>query len=398
MWPRRQGVLYRPSLRGTVRRALTPTCRDLALSRSPAATGDLSSESRREQGNCPHLSARASSAVLSLSRPVTPEVAGSSPASLRLCLSDAWLLNSSSWLPTPLPVVTRSGTPCARATRSGRGCRFLHAAVIPRHGRHSPWLRHCASLLPGRVRHDLRHSCLRTTPHSTANRLAKLHLRDVTELCGPRKIRTATGSRPTVGATTSICWGPARASRLARALRQAPFLSAVQQRPVPPPLAAEGAPRSRHRLHSGRRLLLRALARRSARRGRTASSGDRPTRALPAAIDDARRASAFEGTGVSAEAGGLKLDRLVLENDEGGAAAPPSRSESARHGRGSRPESNKEQRSRASDLDLIAVVLDRGSACSLHAAPPPGLAGAPRPGVSDGLAPLLQAGGPVQAL
>jgi hypothetical protein len=79
---------------------------------------------------------------------------------------------------------------------------------------------------------------------------------------------------------------------------------------------------------------------------------------------------------VSAEAGGLKLDRLVLENDKSGTAAPPSRSESARHGRGSQPDSDdKEQRRRASDRDIIAVVLDRGSACSLHAAPAPGLAG-----------------------
>ena len=94
-------------------------------------------------------------------------------------------------------------------------------------------------------------------------------------------VRTATGSRRTVGATTSICWAGTRARRLARALREGPFLSAVQQCPVPPRPAAEGATRSRHRLHSGWRLLLRALARRSARRGGAASSGDRPTRALP---------------------------------------------------------------------------------------------------------------------
>ena len=106
----------------------------------------------------------------------------------------------------------------------------------------------------------------------------------VSGLCGPMRgtqVRIATGSRPTVDATTSICWGrhaswPPRSSASASPASFGRITTSGSTRP-----SAEGAPRSRHRLHNGRWLLLRALARRSARYGRAAPSGDRPARAVP---------------------------------------------------------------------------------------------------------------------
>ena len=129
-------------------------------------------------------------------------------------------------------------------------------------------------------------------------------------------VRTATGSRRTAGATTSICSGPHARSPPRSSASASPVYffrphNNVRFRPGPPlnehlgvAIGYTAAGGSYLELSPDGLLVAAGL--------HHPATGQ--LQRVRAAIDDHRRASAFEGTVVSANAGGRKLDRLVLRN------------------------------------------------------------------------------------